>query len=397
MTMLQRILFLLLAFGGLPASAQLHQDPRDAMDDGTWQGCDASLVVDFADTLLGNLTYRFDPLIAPGNTAPYSNVWSVFDGQTFQEYFVDTLTYTFPFPGEHVVCLTVNATDQFTQAPCSTVTCHFVDILQDASCAELVVDFTIASVSGQEVVFEDLSSFPGGIVQQAWQFGDGSTSIASSPGYTFTTPGPHEVCLSVVGAPPVGCIGRLCQWLYLGPAPVECELLFTPGFVLVQDMGMVGVLDTSITSGMNKSTSWDFGDGSPVEVGRFAIHVYDQPGFYNLCSTVKTWGPLLADTCVNTLCKDVWVEPLLGIEGNAQELDGLLARPIPFSDRLLVGGLPPGLITVEILDVQGRSLYQRAIWTAGETELQLATFVAGVYLLRVSQGDSRGVIRVLKE
>jgi PKD repeat protein len=397
MIMLQRILFLLVLLGASPASAQLHSDTLGVMKDGTWQGCDTSLVVDFADTLLGNLAYRFDPLIAAGSTEPYSNVWSVFDGQSFQEFFVDTLTYTFPFPGEHVVCLTVNAIDQVTQAPCSTVTCHFVDILQDASCAELVVDFTIASVSGQQVFFEDLSTFPGGIVQQAWQFGDGSTSITSSPGYTFTTPGPHEVCLTVVGAPPVGCIGRLCQWLYLGPAPVECELLFTPGFVLVQDMNMVGVLDTSVTSGMNKSISWDFGDGSPVEMGRFAIHVYEQPGSYSLCSTVQTWGPLLADTCVSTVCKDIWVEPALGIEGSAQELVGLLAWPIPFDDRLMIGGLPPGRVALEILDVQGRSLHQREIWTAGETELQLTTLAAGVYLLRVSQGDAQGVIRVLKE
>jgi PKD repeat protein len=397
MIMLQRILFLLILLGASPASAQLHSDSLGVMKNGTWQGCDTSLVVDFADTLLGNLTYRFDPLITAGSTTPYSTVWSVFDGQSFQEFFVDTLTYTFPVPGEQVVCLTSNALDVGTQAPCSTVTCHFVDVLQDASCAELVVDFTIAAVSGQEVFFEDLSTFPGGIVQQAWQFGDGSTSITSSPGYTFTTPGPHEVCLTVVGAPPVGCIGRLCQWLYLGPAPVECDLLFTPGFLLVQNLGMVGVLDTSVTSGMNKSTSWDFGDGSPVEMGRFAIHVYEQPGFYNLCSTVQTWGPLLADTCVSTVCKDIWVEPALGIEGSAYELDGLKARPIPFSDRLVIGGLPSGPVAVEILDVQGRTLHQLELWTAGETELQLGTLAAGVYLLRVSQRDRQGVIRVLKE
>lgn len=378
------------------AGAQLYDDQRGIMGGGGWQGCDPSLVVEFEEELSGYLTYRFIPFVTNGNTIPYSNVWSVYDGLSFEQYFTDTLTRSFQGPGENLICLTVNAFDLITQQPCSTTTCRLVNILQDTSCSALSVDFELADAQASSITFQDISTFNGELVERTWSFGDGSTGQGAAPSHTYYSSGPFEVCLSVSGPPPIGCTGTVCKWLYLGPVPVPCEQVFEPGFIMVQQEGLVGVLDTSITSGMNYSINWDFGDGSPTEQGRFATHSYAYAGAFQLCSTVRTWGPLLADTCTTTLCREVFVNVLSVADGSEDPVQ-LFASPNPVPDRLFVSVLPEGIGELVLFDAVGRMVLRHAVTGRGTYVLDLQSLPGGAYALRLNSSRSRHSLRIIKE
>jgi PKD repeat protein len=321
-------------------------------------------------------------------------LWSYYDG-SFEQVFTDSLERTFSGPGEHLVCLTANAYDLQVQQPCSTTTCRLVDILQDPSCADLEVDFTIATVDGQTITFAAQAEHPNGIAQWAWDFGDASLATVPGPQHTFSGNGPHEVCLTATTPPPIGCTGTRCQWLYLGPAPVPCDLLFTPGFLLLQYENFVGVMDTSVTSGMNSDVAWSFGDGA-LALGRFAIHSYAQDGVYDLCSTVRFWGPLLTDTCTNTTCNTVWVAAALGVN-SAENDGGLRAWPVPFSDALVVEGAMTGPVEINLFDGSGRVVHKEKGTATSVVTLRLGHLAPGSYILQLVTTDRTRVVRVARE
>lgn len=393
---LLRVLFLPLCLAPGLLAAQLYGAQRNG-EDATYQGCDSSQAVNFTDTLLGNLTYTFEADIIPGSTTVYGTVWSVYDGN-FQQAFGSAYDHTFPVPGEHLVCLTANAFDLVTQQPCSTTVCRLQYMYQDESCESLMPDFTISAIAGQGITFVDQSSaFVGGIVDRIWSFGDAAQANGAKVTHEFQGTGPFEVCLTLTGAGPVGCTATVCKWLYLGPVPVDCDTLLKPGFLLVQQMDLVGALDTSITSGMEHSITWDLGDDSPLQLGRYTVHSYPEGASYELCSTVRIWGPLLADTCARTLCRTVFVMPAVGLDEAGGDYRTLKAWPVPAQQDVMLSGLDPGPARLEVYDGVGRVVLERSVQGGRLVVLDLGALPAGVYTVRSVQPGGHRMVRLLKE
>jgi hypothetical protein len=362
----------------LLASAQLFEVEK-ARGGGTWNGCDTALVVEFTDEFTDYLQYRFLPNITPGGLLVTGLVWSVYDGAEFNQVFSDTLQWTFPGPGDHLVCLTAIALDLQTLQPCSTTTCRLVSILQDPTCAALDIDFTIGAIAGSSITFVAEASFPYGPLQHQWSIA-GQPHAGPTVEMEFTTSGPHRVCLTSTGPPPVGCTASVCKWLYQGPVPVPCEELFTPGFLLLesQESRLVGVLDTSNTFGMPYTVDWDFGDGSPVVQGPWAVHGYG-PGQYQVCSTVRSYGPLLADTCVYTLCKPVFFG-MVGV-GEAQQAVQR-AWPNPTWGHITVETMAPWWHEAVVYDALGRRVAEVPRPPGARFHMDLGALPAGMYHLR---------------
>ncbi len=379
--------------GQLLAQAQLLPDQLEARGGGTYAGCNPTLTVTFTENILGNLDYKFSPVVDPGNNDVTSMVWSYLTDD-FAQDFNDTLFLTYPAMGEYPVCLTVNAFDLVEEQPCSTTTCRLIDIVPDSVCLELVVDFTIGAVNGQTVTFEDLTESVDLPLQYFWDLGDMAASLQPSPTHTFDGNGPHKVCLSVVGPPPLLCARTICKWVYFGPGNVDCDVLLDPGFLFVQQGVLVGVLDTSITSGMESSVTWDFGDGTQAE-GRVAVHAYSDGGLFDLCSTIRVWGPLLNDTCQRTHCIVVESFPAVGIDDD----DGrgqLHAWPIPFRDQVNIDGFEVGPLTLRITDLLGRDVHRSEQVVLGPVQLELAHLPKGQYFLHGFQHGVPRILRLLK-
>lgn len=394
--MLLRTLLFPLCCIPLSLFAQLYGAQRNG-EDATYQGCDSSQVVDFNDTLLGNLTYTFEADIIPGQTSLLGTVWSVYDG-SFQQAFGSVYDHTFPAPGEHLVCLTANAFDLVTQQPCSTTVCRLQYMYQDSSCVDLLPDFTISAVDGQFITFVNESSYQAtDLVAGSWSFGNAALASGAEVTHEFVGTGPFEVCLTVTFDGSTECTATICKWLYLGPVPVECDTLLDPGFVLVQEMDLVGALDTSVTSGMEHSITWDHGDDSPFQLGRYTVHAYPAGGSYELCSTVRIWGPLLADTCARTVCNTVVVMPAVGVSDVQVDPGSLQAWPVPAQQDVVLSGLEPGQAGLEVYDGSGRLVLQHNVWVTRLTVLDLGDLPGGMYTVRSVQASGQRTIRLLKE
>ncbi len=396
MVTLRRALLLLLLAATSLVQAQLYPPAHSqARGGGTMQGCDTSLHVGFTSEIVSAYTHVFTPVVSAGATAITSSNWNYYTTDWFDLLGEVNLQVAFPGMGDYPVCLTVNAIDADGQQPCSTTVCDLFQPLADSSCASLVADFTIASVDGQTVTFADLSSFATDITQHYWSFGDGASTVQGVAEHSFDGPGPFEVCLTVVGPAPIFCSATTCKWLYLGPSGVECGTVLQQGFLFLQQENLVGVLDTSSTFGMNNAITWDFGDGTVAE-GNVAVHAYPQ-GSFQLCSTVRVWGPLTADTCTSTLCRTVEAIAMVGV-AESLGVESLRAWPNPFFDKLTLTGLAPSTADLRIHDACGRVVYQALIPGGSHSlSLNLEALAPGTYILQCSQEGRAYYARAMKQ
>ncbi len=386
-------IFIVVCFGSINAGAQVQllPDLSSTRGGGVMNTCDTSLHLGITTTVLGGYACSFAPEVTPGNNTVSETIWSYFDG-AFGQSTSPSLELTFPNQQQYPVCLTVNAYDIVAMQPCSTTVCDLVTPLPDVSCVSLQASFGIASIVGDTITFQDNSTFDGQIQQSIWSFGDGASIASFAPSHVFSGTGPFEVCLTVAGPAPAFCTSTLCQYLYLGPGNVECPALIQQGFVMLQANNLVGVLDTSITSGMNVRIDWDFGDGALAE-GNVAVHAYSNSGEFQLCGTLRAWGPLLADTCITTICRPVYPFPLLTTE----EVSGSSpwsVFPNPFHDALFLRGPFLGGVPFAVLDATGRLVREG---TTSTGVVDLAELDRGLYSLVISQLHGSSVLRIVKE
>jgi len=279
--------------------------------------------------------------------------------------------------------------------PCSTTACKLVTVYADSICATLVPDFTITNIQGNTVTFGEQSAFWGSIATYDWTFGDGVAGTGTAPAHTFSGNGPYEVCLTVTAAPPDDvCAATECKWLYLGPGSVPCSTLLQPGFISAVIDNTVGVLDTSITSGMNYAVSWDFGDGSTGS-GQVAYHTYLDGGYYSVCETVTLWGPLAADTCTSTVCTPVYVA-VTGVQEGAGA-SSFRAWPMPAGEELFLDNIAPGTTGFLLLDALGRSVRSFQVVGGSKSTLDLSGVPNGLYILRSTGTAGSRAVRVIKQ
>ncbi len=396
---LHRLPFLALALAGAltPVRSQVLSGILEQKGGGLLQTCDTSLHVDFSVGYLDNYACQFTPSLQPGSTQITGSTWHFYDygAELWQQaYGAPTIPYSTPQP--YPACYAVDAYDLLAAQPCSAVVCKIIAPYQYAACSMLAADFTIAGIDGSTITFTDLSSFPGGqIITSFWDFGDGASVAAINPTHTFTGPGPHPICLTVMGPPPMNCTSTVCQWLYMGPIGLACDELVDQGFVVLAYQNLVGVMDTSHVFGMNARVDWDFGDGAQA-VGAVAVHAYQSFQAFDLCGTLRVWGPLLSDTCVSTFCDQVFPVAAVSVIEAFTPMDAL-AWPSPFTDELRVT-VPPGGSELLLLDAAGRMVL-RERWSgapAGGT-LRTGALPPGCYTLVVEGPGGRRAQGVVKQ
>ncbi|MEZ4757629.1 MAG: hypothetical protein R2817_12445 [Flavobacteriales bacterium] len=394
---LQRTVLLLTLLVPVAAQAQLYPQGEEQRGGGTVSGCDPSLVVDFQAHIQGGFNYYLEPLVQPGQTYVMNSVWSSFTSTLEQSYDAE-LYMGFPGPGSYPVCLTVNALDAVTFLPCSTSTCKLIEALPDSSCLDLQADFTIAGITGTEITFIQQVDIASMAHTAIWEFPDGSIVEGGYATFAFTGPGPHAIRLSLTGGPPHYCTSTVVKWLYLGPGNAPCEGFMEPGFVYYVLNELVGVLDTSSTAGLEREVLWNFGDGS-FSAGNMAIHAYTVPGIYDLCRTLRTWGPMLGDTCTVTEC--VAVEAFSGglttVEVERAQHAVWRADPMPVVDQLLLSGPAVEAVECRVMDLGGRLLITRALSHSVERHaVDVSMLPPGGYLVELRTASGSTVLRMVK-
>jgi PKD repeat protein len=158
-----------------------------------------------------------------------------------------------------------------------------------------VASFATQNVcAGQNMPFQNTSNiFGGGLMQHAWSFGNGATSVQTSPWYQYPNPGTYTVTLIVTG--PGGCKDTAVQQVTVNPLPVAA-------FTLPNTCGLSDTItntSTVIPPAQITSYQWNFGNGQTSNQQN-PIYNYANPGVYNVTLTVTSTGG----------CTDSEVQPI---------------------------------------------------------------------------------------
>ncbi len=121
------------------------------------------------------------------------------------------------------------------------------------------------------------SSF-GGSLSFAWFFGDGGTSVASNPCYTYAAVGDYMVTL--IGTDTSGCADTMIRTLYIHVTDPQANFIADSVY---SSCPPLPVNFTSQSTGVDGNTTyeWFFGDGSSSNVQN-PFHIYNLPGYYDV-------------------------------------------------------------------------------------------------------------------
>ena len=200
-----------------------------------------------------------------GGTGPYTFAWSFGDATTGTG---DPATHTYSALGTYAVNLTVTDVNGLTD----NLTMSYSVVVGPS------VTFTASKTTvdaNQPVTFTPTAS--GGVTpySYAWKFGDGLTSVVTSPQHTFTTTGTLTVNLTVTD----GAGGVAYHTLTVTVNP-QLSATVTTNVSSALAGGPVGFTSTPTGGTTPYTVTWLFGDGHTA-TGVTTTHAYASAGSYS--------------------------------------------------------------------------------------------------------------------
>ncbi|MCP4171811.1 MAG: PKD domain-containing protein, partial [Fuerstiella sp.] len=131
---------------------------------------------------------------------------------------------------------------------------------------------------GNPIFFDASGSYDpeGQGLSYAWDFGDGSSGMGATPGYTYAVPGDYAVTLTITDSQ--GQTDSAAMTLTIGSSAGPVAKFSVSG---VYSAGRPVNFDGSLSSGSIVSYSWNFGDEN-TETGVQAVHTYTQAGQFSV-------------------------------------------------------------------------------------------------------------------
>ena len=184
-----------------------------------------------------------------------------------------------------------------------------------------------------------------------WDFGDGGTSSAANPQYTYDTPGTYSVSLTVWNASDTQTVAR-AEYIVVEDSVVSVN----PDFAANPTTGIapLAVQFADQSSGGPVGRRWDFGDGGTSSLAN-PLYTYDAPGSYTVSLTV--WNS--SDTQTVTRTGYITVEDLVVDDGEAL---------YPYSETAVAGQVD-GSYT-DLTDLDGRTERIREEESGGKPDLR---------------------------
>jgi PKD repeat protein len=314
---------------------------------------------------VNDLTVTFANL---SQQAAYGYYWDFGDGNTSVEV---SPVHTYATGGFYTVTLTAeNECGQATYTQ-SVATGAYPNAAFEAQffggCAPLTVAFTNLSTGAN-------------LTEYAWEFPGGfpATSNLEHPAITYETPGVYDVKLTVKNA--------------LGE-----HTIVKPQFVEVKQ-SPEALFDFTVTDQavhfINQSTDgwtyliWDFGDGTSSTMEN-PLHVYQQPGFYDVTLTLAN------SACGSAISRQIFLdftaikeaEPPLNME----------VFPNPASDIIFakIAAENNSPVAIKLWDNFGRALLTEPAKT-GDYSFDISGFSAGIYWLEIRTESAVKSVKLVK-
>ncbi|MCF7802689.1 MAG: PKD domain-containing protein [Candidatus Marinimicrobia bacterium] len=153
-----------------------------------------------------------------------------------------------------------------------------------------VVNFSASATSGTSPFTVDFTSTVENDVDSLrWYFGDGGTSTAANPSYTYSTAGTFTVTLTAYGPYGEDTETKTDYISVFSPEQVSADFTALP----TEGVAPMGVQFTNTSVGTIDSVLWDFGDGASSTVLNPA-HEYQSAGTYSV--TLIVYGQVNTDS-----------------------------------------------------------------------------------------------------
>ncbi len=217
------------------------------------------------------------------NAGTWTWLWNFADGNTSTDM---SPVHTYAAPGDFAVRLTVS------NGICTDDVVHTVRVLPTPPIAGF--DSIPSGCQPLNVVINNTSLYA---TSYYWDFGDGHTSNARNPNYTYVQAGTYQVTLTVTGP---GGTDTESQIINVWPSP-RAYFDVSPAKVYVNDEQ---VRLFNLSEG-GDSFIWEFGDGDTSHL-RDPFHKYTKEGIYDI--TLHAYS---SNGCYDTYTKtpSVTVEP----------------------------------------------------------------------------------------
>ena len=213
--------------------------------------------------------------------------------------------HTYASPGTYDVCLYAIYQDS-VGGFCGDTTCYQITVQDSTIGNPCSVDFTW-TVSGNTVFFNNTST---GTNMNSWSFGDGGSSSATNPTYTYSSPGTYWVCLYSYynDSLQITCADSTCYQITVMDSTIgnPCSVDFT----WTVSGNTVFFNNTSTGTNMN---DWSFGDGGNSTATN-PTYTYSSPGTYWVC-LYSYYNDSLQITCADSICYQITVMDSIGGSG----------------------------------------------------------------------------------
>lgn len=330
--------------------------------------CDSTCYTVFVDTndceadfsySANNLNVSFTNQSSGSFNAVY---WDFGDGFGFSE--VNNPTYTYAIAGTYTVCVYVYDT---VSGVCWDDYCEEITVTSGGGGGGCEADFEYETEQ-LELVCTNTST--GTYITALWSYGDGS-NITTENVHEYEEPGTYEVCLTIGNLVPF-CADVYCEEVTV--TEFNCEPDFTYSF---NDQNVYQFVNTT-TIGNVTSVEWEFGDGNSSTFNN-PSYTYNAPGIYTVCLITFDEDNMCGETC-----KDVEVYTL-GV-GTPDDLHAMNVFPNPTDGLLNIGfsGDVHGSVTLDIIDLQGRTVQSQRQQVDGSTMNVMLDVPAGAYYVKVS-------------
>lgn len=234
----------------------------------------------------------FNDMSASDGTHPITTwIWNYGDG------IIETLTtppfqHTYAGPGVYTITLTVVDSKGCID---SIVKTNAITISKPVAAFS---SLDTISCPGKNVHFTDASAGPG--LNYTWDFGDGTSSIASNPVHAYAADGVYTVKLVIVDQ--YGCGDTIIKPNYISILSPHAVFSISDSIATCPPLFV-----TFTNSSANYTTmTWKFGDGTSTNSNN-PSHFYSVPGIYHPTLVVTSQGG-----CVDSFQKQIIVRGPLG-------------------------------------------------------------------------------------
>ena len=186
----------------------------------------------------------------------------------------------------------------------------------------VIVDFSYTAPQlckpPETINFTNLSTGPG-VLSYEWQFGDGGTSTAANPSYTYLTGGSFNITLITQSSS--GCVDTLIK-----PAAIVIRDVVSDFTGPSQICQGVTATFTNTSAPVSAGSLWDFGDATFSNATN-PTKIYTAPGIYSI-KLVNNYG-----SCGDSITKQITVLGLPAPDFNAADVtDCKVPFTVNFSD-----------------------------------------------------------------